>query len=310
MSSSSRAYALGHAVIDLDRYYAEAIAQLPLNGGGVYVSGLHRLADGAQAAAPAVAEGKGDGAAAAPSSSLATLWKGKALHASRALTRGDIVFVERKLYGLVEGASARYTRVCEYCMRCLGSLEQQLAAMAVPAKRASAQTARAAFAQHPFAGDVAASPLRRATAVVVAPLPAAAGGGSAGAEQEGGEGGGEGPSASRGPPMAEQALAYTMVRAREQAVGAEDIPRERAEGGEGGQWPLPDWTLEAEPRLCARGSGEVYCSRRCNERALAAYMQVFAPAEGDAVGEGREREGFEEKGAAAQAGAEDRKSVV
>lgn len=232
--SWDRVKAMQLAQVNLDTHYAEHIRQLPLNNAEVYVSGLYRpLSSSSTSTSTHIDSNKAHSGV-----NDRRLWKGKSLHAGKRLSRGDVVFAEKKALGITEKISYNHIQVCEYCMRTLGSLEQQVGAMSVPSKRASIETVNLAYSSRDYTKDINAHPIRRSACTLEVDASSDNGVPTLSLTSQTPEKSTHSTSTSDHLPTmtkAEQqgllpygteAIAYALLRRRHQNSDIEDIPRE------------------------------------------------------------------------------------
>src|SRR5690606_35521877 len=116
----------------------------------LYVGGLYRRKRTAEAASDT---SSADTPACEANENVYEIWKGKSLYASKNVYRGDSVFVERKHLGVVEGESFKLIKTCEFCMRCLGNIEQQIYAISQPKKSSNHYTLEKIYRKYEESGQ-------------------------------------------------------------------------------------------------------------------------------------------------------------
>ena len=204
---------------NVEEYYKSLLKNLPIDAVGVYVKGS--------------------------SDTVADFLRGKGLYTSKPVEEGELIFCERKVFGVVENSSTKFVDTCEFCMRPLGSLEDQIKKMAriLNTKKVSAKSKGKAKPEEPVDIDA-----------VLADLPYKA-----------------------------DVLAYVKARVLEFQEAENDAECVARTESSKDAWPLPDDVLECTPVPCEYGSGEVYCSETCRDKAYDAYMQVFVDTYGAAT---------------------------
>lgn len=126
------------STFDIVGHYDRLVQELPENPGSVYVAAQPRSIESAEV-------------------NSAIFLRGKSLFTSKEVPQGEVVFVERKLVSIVEPSSAKFVSTCDYCMRALGSLEDQIRfASRILRKKGTAAPTKEDSLEIPFADEVRA----------------------------------------------------------------------------------------------------------------------------------------------------------
>lgn len=126
------------ASFDIAKYYEAIVQKLPQNDGEVYVGSAPRNS-------------------AATEQNSASFLRGKSLFTAKPIKAGEVVFVERNIVSIVEPSSSKFVQTCDYCMRALGSLEDQVRFVSrILRKKGSKALQKADDMAVPFADEVRA----------------------------------------------------------------------------------------------------------------------------------------------------------